>query len=233
MSPARSSLIRSSFQRFNAPWKASSWTHGCAADHFVRRPPSTAATLASPTRPLKRDVAAVVARVAAARDAFLAEVVGDAGVPAFAHLRIGHHLRQARVRMVYQRRAVLEAGLFDEEGLQLAISRAVEERAFRRPPVASRAPSLLVVSLQAARQVVMDDPPDAGDVDSHAEGRGRDHDPCAPGREVILGAAPRISVLPAVVARDAELGPELLRRGHSADVDESLFPGRCQQADAR
>src|SRR5260370_33807312 len=58
ISPDRRSLIRSSFHGFNAPWKGSSCTHGRAVDHVVRRPPRTAATLASPTRPLNLAVAA-------------------------------------------------------------------------------------------------------------------------------------------------------------------------------
>src|SRR6266851_1145362 len=66
MSPDRRSLIRSSFHRFNAPWKGSSCTQGWAVDHLVRRPPRTAATLASPTRPLNLAVAASAARTASA-----------------------------------------------------------------------------------------------------------------------------------------------------------------------
>src|SRR5258708_5566813 len=63
---ASSCLTRSSFHLFNAPWKGRSWTQAWAVDHFVFRPPSTAATLASPTRPLNLAMAARLALTAAA-----------------------------------------------------------------------------------------------------------------------------------------------------------------------
>ena len=61
--------MRSSFHPLRAPWNGSSLTHGCATDHLVCRPPSTAATLASPTRPLNLAVAASAACTASAATA--------------------------------------------------------------------------------------------------------------------------------------------------------------------
>src|SRR5258708_12535665 len=63
---ASSCLTRSSFHLFNAPWNGKSWTQAWAVDHFVFRPPSTAATLASPTRPLNLAIAARLALTASA-----------------------------------------------------------------------------------------------------------------------------------------------------------------------
>src|SRR5207245_1637988 len=121
-------------------------------------------------------------------------------------------------------------GLFYEEGLEVAIRRAVEERAFRRPSVAPRAFRLLVVGLQAARQVVVDDAPNARDVDPHPERRGRHDDLSASGGEVILRSAPDVWFLATVIAGDAELGRQLFRRGHRADVDQRLLARRREQA---
>src|SRR5207247_9115117 len=78
--------------------------------------------------------------------------------------------------------------------------------------------------------VVVDDATNAGDVDSHPERRRRHHDLSASGSEVILRSAPDLCVLPAVIARDTELGRQLFRRGHRADVDERLLPRRGEQA---
>ena len=69
-------------------------------------------------------------------DALLSEVVGDPSMPAPAHLGVRHHLGQARIGVVLLRRAVFQAGLLDEERLEVAIGRAVEQRALRRLAVA-------------------------------------------------------------------------------------------------
>ena len=76
----------------------------------------------------------------------------------------------------------------------------------------------------------MDDSPDPGDVDAHPERGGRHHDLNASGGEVVLDAPPHVRRLPPVVAGDGELGGQLLGRGDGADVDESLLPGRSEQA---
>src|SRR5205823_13735051 len=91
------------------------------------------------------------------------------------------------------------------------------------------ASSLLVVGLQASGQVIVDDSPDAGDVDAHPERGGRYHDLCASRSEVVLDTPPQVRRLPPVVASDAELGGQLLGRGDGADIDESLLPGRSEQ----
>src|SRR5260370_1366261 len=132
ISPDRRSLIRSSFHRFNAPWKGSSCTQGWAVDHLVRLPPRTAATFASPTRPLNLAVAASAACTASA-------ATGSSG---------GEAVRQL-------------------------------SQAWHRP---------------ATRP------------------------------------APEVGHLPPVIARDAEVGRQLFRRGHRADVDERLLTRRGEKA---
>src|ERR1035437_5858631 len=62
--------------------------------------------------------------------------------------------------------------LLDEELLQLAIRRAVQQDAFGRFAISTSATGLLVVLLEAPRKVVVDDPADVREVHSHAEGRG-------------------------------------------------------------
>ncbi len=59
--------------------------------------------------------------------------------------------------------------LLDEELLQLAVRRAVQQDAFGRLAIASRAPGLLVILLEAAGKVVVDHPADIGEVHAHAE----------------------------------------------------------------
>ena len=87
----------------------------------------------------------------------------------FAHLGVSHHLREARVRVVLERRSVFETGLFDEKGLEVAIGRAVQQRALGRLAVASRPSCLLVIRLETSGQVVVDHPPDARNVHAHPE----------------------------------------------------------------
>ena len=141
-------------------------------------------------------------------------------MPALAHLGVGHHLSEPRVGVVPQRRSVLETGLLDEEGLKVTVRRAVEEGAFRRLPVAARAAGLLVVRLDAARQLVVDDAPDVGDVHPHAERRSRDHHAAASLGEVLLDAAAKRGVLLPVVANGAQVGGHLLGRFDRTHIDE-------------
>ena len=164
-----------------------------------------------------------------ARHAFFAEVVRDSRMAAVTHLGVGHHLPQPRIRVVLQRCAILEPGLLDEEGLEVAVRRAVQKRALRRPPVASRPSGLLVVGLQAARQVVVDDAADVGDVHAHAEGRRRDHHHRAPLCEVFLDPAPQRRILLAVIANRAQVGRHLLCRLDCAHIDKRTLPRSGQQ----
>ena len=68
--------------------------------------------------------------------------------------------------------------LLGEMPLLRRIRVAVKEDAFGRVAVAAGAPALLVVPLEAAGEVVMDDKADVGFVDTHSEGDGGDDDAC-------------------------------------------------------
>jgi len=141
-------------------------------------------------------------------------------MPALAHLGVGHHLSEPRVGVVPQRRSVLETGLLDEEGLKVTVRRAVEEGAFRRLPVAARAAGLLVVRLDAARQLVVDDAPDVGDVHPHAERRSRDNNADASLSEVFLNPASDCRILTSVVTGGAQFGGHLLGRRNCAHINK-------------
>ena len=80
-------------------------------------------------------------------------------------------------------------GAVDEILLDVAVRGVVEHQAVRGGAVAAGAARLLIIRLDAAGNVVVDDEPHVGLVDAHAEGVGG-HDDLAPAlHEVVLGLA--------------------------------------------
>ena len=84
------------------------------------------------------------------------------------------------------------------------VAGGVEQKALGRRSVASGAPGLLVVVLQAARDVVVDDVVDVRLVDAHAEGVRGDHHAGAVVEEVILVAVALCCREACVVARRSD-----------------------------
>ena len=122
-------------------------------------------------------------------------------------------------------RVAIRICLLDEELLQLAVLGAVEQDAFRALAVAAGAARLLVVLLEAAREVIVDDLADVGEVDAHAECGGGGDDLEAAGGELLVYLLPLIAVQRAVVrsrgqARPRENRGDLDRGPPGAAVDE-------------
>ena len=82
----------------------------------------------------------------------------------------------------------------------------IEQHAVRRLAVAAGAAGLLVVGLERAREVVVDDEAQVGLVDAEAEGVGRDHQ---------LGAA-------GLAAHERVLHARALGRGQPAVIDADV-----------
>ena len=93
-------------------------------------------------------------------------------------------------------------GAFDEPFLDVAVGGVVEQEALRRLAVAAGAPRLLVIALQRARQVVVDDEPHVALVDPHPEGGGGDDDLGAALHERILGRLAIVGHQARVVGHD-------------------------------
>ncbi len=141
---------------------------------------------------------AVGATAAAARRSLLTEVAQDGLAQAVGRGAVNRHLVQALLvqRLAAGRGLLVHAvgdgvleGLADEEALGLHVLLVVYEDAVGRLAVAPRAPRLLVVTLQVAGHVVVDDKTDVGLVDAHAEGVSGHDDGRAVKGEVLLGLA--------------------------------------------
>ncbi len=142
---------------------------------------------------------AIIATAARLVRPFLAEVAQEGGAPAFARLRVMHHLAQLLAR---DPRFTL-ALFIDETGLLDHIARAEEEDAFARQTVAPGAPGFLIVALDVLRQIVVDHETHVRFVDPHSESdRGGDH------AHII---AQKHFLMPAALAR-VEAGVVRLRR---------------------
>ena len=144
--------------------------------------------------------------VSAVRGRGLAEVAQDMRAQAVGGGRVEDHLLQALLVALAQAgelvcAQVLARGLLDEELLRVHVAGGVEQKALGRRSVASGAPGLLVVVLQAARDVVVDDVVDVRLVDAHAEGVRGDHHAGAVVEEVILVAVALCRREARVVAR--------------------------------
>ena len=148
--------------------------------------------------------------LAAERRVGLAEVAQDRGAQAVGRGAVERHaleaLAVAPVELVGQlgRVAVgqtLVAAALDEEAAGLHVLLVVDEDAVGRAAVAPGAARLLVVALQVARHVVVDDEAHVGLVDAHAEGVRGHHDRGAVVEEVVLVLAPLLRREARVVAR--------------------------------
>ena len=135
-----------------------------------------------------------------------------------AHLALRHVLRSFLDRVERYRLTVgaqlLERAVHAGDGVELRIPAAEEEglgppfqplgeeHAARRLAVPPGAPRLLVVRLQRARQVVVDDEADIRLVDPHAEGVGGHDHPQLAGHEAVLGPLALAGAELAVVAAE-------------------------------
>ena len=95
----------------------------------------------------------------------------------------------------------------EEEELDVAVLGQVEEHAARRLAVAAGAAGFLVVGLERARQVVVEDEADVRLVDPQAEGVGGDDRLELAGHEAVLAAFALPRGEAAVVARHREADP--------------------------
>ncbi len=118
------------------------------------------------------------------------------GIRAQLHERLVHHADLVGGRIT--------AG--EEELLHALVLDVVQQRALRRAAVAPRAPGLLVIRLEACRQVVVHHEPDVGLVDAEAERVGGDHDAHGILHERVLVLLALAGVQPAVVDRYALAG---------------------------
>ena len=119
---------------------------------------------------LRLRVQAVVAAAAVVLRVVLAEVVEQQLAAALAGFRVGHGLAQELLADL-----LLRHGLPLHELLQfLDVLVAVVGDAKAFLPVAARPAGFLIITLDALGDVVMDDEPDVGLVDAHAEGDGGD-----------------------------------------------------------
>ena len=103
---------------------------------------------------------------------------------------VGHDLRETRVAGLADgggRRRVLA---LEEVDVEVPVRRRPEQHALRGQAVATRPTRLLVVALEAAGQVVVDDLPHVREVDAHPERGGRHHEAQAPVGERVLHPAP-------------------------------------------
>ena len=117
--------------------------------------------------------------------------------------------------------------LFDEEPDGPHIGAGVEQGAPGRFAVAAGPPGLLIVALQILGHVVVDDEPDIGLVDAHAERIGRHHDLDAVVQKVVLILPPGIGVELGVVRRCPD-APALQQAGGLVHL-----PGGAAINDAR
>ena len=101
-----------------------------------------------------------------------------------------------------------------EPALRHQIGGAEVEHAARRLTISSRTPGFLVVGLDAARRLEVDDESDVGDVDTHAERVGRDEQPGPSNVERSLGAlAGELGAAGMVVADREAFRAQGLRHG--------------------
>ena len=120
--------------------------------------------------------------------------------------------------------AVGRSGLGDQVAQLGDVAGAVDHPRIRRQPVASGAAGLLVIGLEALRQVEVRDEADVRLVDTHAEGDGGDHDDPLLLEEPVLVPGPHRLVEAGVVRQ------RLVARGREA-LGDILDPGAGQAVD--
>src|SRR5262249_53738188 len=130
-------------------------------------------------------------------------------------------------------------GLVGEAVVGHHVGPRIEEHAVTVHAVASGAPDLLVVALDRARHVAVDDVADVGLVDAHAEGHGGHDDVAVVAAEGILGAGARPGLHAGVIGQRPhavvaqELGHRLHRLARQAIDDAALPAPRLHEAQDR
>ena len=152
----------------------------------------------------------------------LAEVAQQRRSAAFPRLGVARHRLQAGLAS----RPLRRRAFIDQRAAGDEIAPAEQQQAIGPQPIAARPADLLVVVLQALRQVVVEDEPHVGLVDPHAERDGRHHDRDLVAREKLLVVASRGVIHPRVVRQDGpalrlQAGRQLIHAAPRAAVDDA------------
>ena len=110
----------------------------------------------------------------AARCAGFAEIAQQRNAAAIGRFAIADERIQSLVFAPFTIRVAVLA--IDKAPTHADIVEAVEHTGFGRQSVAARAPDLLIVGFDTARNVGVEDEADVGFIDPHSEGDGRHHD---------------------------------------------------------
>ena len=152
-------------------------------------------------------LAAVVAISTRARQHF-AKVSQLDSAPALGGLGVVEHLAQllaSQSLLVLQGLAGLGIDFLLDQKLGGAnVGSAKIQNAFGRIAIAARAPGLLVIAFQCARQVVVDHPANIGLVDAHAKCDGGDDDASVVTNKSFLIASALFPAEPRVIGKSAD-----------------------------
>ena len=108
---------------------------------------------------------AIVAAIAWRFCKFFSEIAQQRRSPAFTRFRVVDHLAQLLMRDLL----FALTFFFDEALLFYDITCAEEQHALARQAISTRAPGLLIITLDVLRQIIMHDETDIRFVDSHSE----------------------------------------------------------------